>query len=58
MWVQNVVYVILKGQNGRLILNENLSFLVMVEQHTSTIQGWQYMPILRDLWAKTGGPVF
>ena len=34
MWDQNIIYVILKGQNGRLnILHDNLSFLDMMEPH-------------------------
>ena len=26
MWFQNIIYIILKGWSGELILNENLSF--------------------------------
>ena len=38
MWFQNVIYVIWKMQNRRLILDENLSCLGMFEPRISCIQ--------------------
>ena len=38
MWFQTVIYVILKDRNVGLILDENLSFLDMMEPHLSSIQ--------------------
>ena len=37
MWSQNVIYVILKDRNGKLILDENRSFLGMMEPHISPL---------------------
>ena len=37
MWFQPVIYVILKDRNGRLILDESLSYLDMIEPHISSI---------------------
>ena len=37
MWFQNVIYVIFKDQNGRLILYKILSSLDMMEPHISPL---------------------
>ena len=41
MWFHNVIYAILKDQNGRIMCDENLSFLDMMESHVSSILRYQ-----------------
>ena len=46
MWVQTIIYVILKGQNGGLILDENHSFSNIMEPHLYTAMSMSFhLPI-------------